>query len=464
MVFAAFTRRVLGVSLLLALALQIPLVSFGVATGGPSIAAAATPEYTRVGEEARQGLRWAVDRAVLASGVPGLSVAFVTDDYRAWRGTSGTHRDGMPLTPSDPLRIGSVTKTFTAAMVLSLVEDGLIDLDAPAAWYLGPIPVLGNATVRQLLNHTSGIGDLYAPVTPILQGDPYRPLSSAEVLGLVGWNRAPGMAYEYSNTNYYLLGLLVEVVTGNGFNEELEQRFGSRFGLTQSRLVHAGEPELPAAWSTAFFTSGAMVSTARDLARWGRALYGGKALSDEMTWATAQFGPGQEYSLGAQQLTVGGRTVPGHTGLLYDTTSLLVYLPAERVSIAIVGTAPKADLHAALVTGVGGPSLLDTILWAAQQPAPEAAPKAAPKPRSDQDSEADTDRESAARKSDAKGSDDARSRQAKTTKGKANAWIAAAAAYEAPYPKASAVRPRTGWTTTPPLDPMSESKLSTVAR
>jgi D-alanyl-D-alanine carboxypeptidase len=458
--FHVFSRRLLGVGLLFALGLQVPLVSIGFATGGPSRAAAATPEYTRVEEATRQELGWAVDRAVLATGVPGLSVAFVTDDYRAWRGTSGTHRDGLPLDAGDPLRIGSVTKTFTAAMVLSLVEDGLVDLDAPAAWYLGPIPVLGNATVRQLLDHTSGIGDLYAPVTPILQGDPYRPLAPAEVLGLVGWNRPPGMAFEYSNTNYYLLGLLVEAVTGNSFNKELEERFASRFGLTGTRLVQAGEAELPAAWSTAFFTSGAMVSTPRDLARWGRAVYGGEALSEEMTWATREFGPGQEYSLGAQRLTLGGRTIPGHTGLLYDTTSLLVYLPDEGVSIAIVGTSPQTDLPAALITGFGGPSILDTILWAAHQP----APKPAPKPRRDQDSEAAAEKESASAKSEAKESEEAPSRQAKTTKGKANAWIAAAAAYEAPYPKASAVRPRTGWITTPPVEPISESKLSTVAR
>ena len=356
---AARARRLVGVSLLAAIALQAPIAAVG-AIGSP--AHAASVASAKIADDDLQQLEAALWRAHQYSGAPGLSVGFLPFDGRQWRNVVGTHRDGTPLAPDDSLRIGSVTKTFTAAIVLALVDEGLLVLHDRVDRHLGPIAVLQQVTVRHLLEHTSGLGDLYGPLEGLLHAEPGRILSPNEVLGSVTSNGAPGLFYAYSNTNYYLLGMLIEAVTGRTFGEELERRYGEPLGLAHTRFVTAEDPALPPAWSTAFGASGAMVSTARDLARWGRALYGGGVLSRHLTHAMTDFESGRDYDIGAQRLILGTRRAYGHTGLLFDTTSMLVYLPHQRVSIAIIATTPTADLGAALVGNYGGPSILEAIL------------------------------------------------------------------------------------------------------
>jgi D-alanyl-D-alanine carboxypeptidase len=348
-------RRALGLSLLVAITAQIPFT--------PATASAAEPPAMASADEGVAAeLRAAVSRARKYSIAPGLSMSVVTADGRQWSGASGKKRSGSWLTPDAPLTIGSVTKTFTAAIVMGLVEEGRVALDAPVNRYLHNARLARGVTVRQLLNHTSGIADLYEPTSARLQGAPNRALSSNDVLGsLPGRTFKAGRGYGYSNTNYYLLGHIIEAVTHRSFNEELAARFGSRLGFQQTRLLTAADTQLPAAWSTAFWTSGAMVSTPTELARWGQALYGGGLLSMKGRARMMDFHNGNRYALGSQLLRIGGRDLPGHSGLLYTTTSLLIHLPAERMTVAIVATAPKTDLEAALTTRYGGASIMEVV-------------------------------------------------------------------------------------------------------
>ena len=170
-----------------------------------------------VSEAESAGLQAAVERARAAFGLTSLAIGVSADARLGWSGASGPPRLGIttPLSGSTPFAIASVTKTFTAAIVLQLVEEGRIDLDAAVNDYLPELTIARGVTVRQLLSHTSGIADLLAPMRERLNAEPSRIWQPAEVLALLGPSTfAPGTSWGYSNTNYIIAGLLVEQVTG----------------------------------------------------------------------------------------------------------------------------------------------------------------------------------------------------------------------------------------------------------
>ena len=344
--------------LITAAILGLVLTTVSLLPGNPASAAAADPIPDDV-----QAALWTALRAARQNSIaPGISMSVLTADGRQWSGSDGWETSGDMLTVDDPMLIGSVTKTFTAAIVFQLADEGRIDINGPTSAYLRNVRLVKGTTVRQLLSHTSGIADLYQPALGVLQGAPDTSLTSNGVLRPIGANYfPPGRGYHYSNTNYYLLGLIIEHVTGQTVEQEIQDRFRASMALEHTRLLTPDDPRLPAAWSTAFWTSGAMVSTPTELARWGQALYTGHVISAAGTRRMLDFTDGDYYGLGAQLLPLGGRTVPGHSGLMYDTTTLLVHLREENLTIAIAANAPNADLEAALTQGYGGPSLLELI-------------------------------------------------------------------------------------------------------
>jgi D-alanyl-D-alanine carboxypeptidase len=267
------------------------------------------------------------------------------------------------MSPASPFTIGSVTKTFTAALVMSLVDEGRVELDAPVNRYLPDVRLVRGVTVRQLLTHTSGIADLYGARKWHLHNRPQVSLSSNAVLNAIGARRfAPGRGYAYSNTNYFLLGHLIEFVTGRTFAEELRDRITAPRGLTNTRLLTGNDPLLPAAWSSGFWTAGAMASTPLELARFGQELFRGRVVSYDSTRRMLNFNYGDRYGHGTQLFRIAGRDLPGHSGLLYTTTTLLVHLPAEPITVVLTAPAPNVDLEAALAGRfAGGASLLDAV-------------------------------------------------------------------------------------------------------
>lgn len=310
-----------------------------------------------------QAALWTALRAARENSIaPGMSMSVLTADGRQWSGADGWETNGDVLSVDDSMLIGSVTKTFTAAIILQLAEEGRLNINERTSAYLHNVRLVKHTTVRQLLGHTSGIADLYQPALGILQGAPDTSLSSNGVLRPIGENYfPPGHGYHYSNTNYYLLGLVIEHVTGRTVEQEIQDRFRAPMALEHTRMLATDDPRLPAAWSTAFWTAGAMVSTPTELARWGQALYTGHIISAADTRRMLDFTDGDYYGLGAQLLPLGHRWEPGHSGLMYDTTTLLVHLREENLTIAIAADAPSADLEAALTQSYGGPSLLELV-------------------------------------------------------------------------------------------------------
>ena len=311
----------------------------------------------------------ALDASVTATDAPGATVAVVRAGELLWTGASGTAPDGSFLAPDSQMVIGSVTKTFVAALVLQLVEEGRLDLDAPLTAYLPDLELTGADTIslRQLLDHTSGLADVFNDATRIgIEEAPFRPWSTTELIASLHepWY-APGENWAYANTNYLLLTLVAERITGFGLEQLLTDRFGAPLGLTGSRLLSPADAEpgpLEPAWTTIFRGSGAMISTAGDLARWGDALYAGSVLLDATRREMLDFNT-FEHGLGVQELTLGGLEGYGHTGLLDTYTTLLWHLPERDTTIALLVSIDDAELGSILTHRAdGAPSLLDLAL------------------------------------------------------------------------------------------------------
>ncbi|MGK3974122.1 serine hydrolase domain-containing protein [Sorangium sp. So ce118] len=251
------------------------------------------------------------------------------------------------------VRIGSNSKAFTAVVVLQLVGEGKVDLDAPIETYL-PDLVRGEGidghdiTVRQLLQHQSGLADydgliLTKGFRPI-QHTYFSPRDLLDTALAEGEQFSPGDQWDYSNTNYTLAGMLIEKVTGRPLNEEITRRIIDRLGLRNTYIPDVGEEgirgchprgyhadgpdqppydatELDPSWGWA---AGQIIATPTDLNRFFLALFGGELLEpaqlEEMRTTVEAPGmwPGAEYGLGlfTTPLSCGG-LVWGHGGDIF---------------------------------------------------------------------------------------------------------------------------------------------------
>ena len=316
---------------------------------------------------ARPELQQALN-GVVRAGAPGI-VALVKDSHGTWRGASGwaNLRTKAAMRPDIHFRIASVTKTFTATVVVQLVGEGKLWLDEPVErWLPGVVPNGGNITVRQLLVHTSGIRDFDDPQglmgpREVIAG----PLSQPPLF-------APGSAWSYSNTNYILLGLIVESVTGSSFAQQLRQRILTPLRLRDTTfersprdvairtpfahgydLVSSSRPRDVTPFK-GHWASGGVVSTVDDLARFYSALLGGRLLRKDLlgrmltTVPTANapndpngpWGPSVRYGLGIRALRMAcGKTAWGHWGGLPGFhTAVLATRNGSRQAIFAVNT------------------------------------------------------------------------------------------------------------------------------
>lgn len=360
----------------------------------PSASPSASVEAPPIGRSARPllGPR-TLDRAALVrvvdafrrrTGSPGLSVAVRWPDGTAWTITSGLAdlATGRPVTAATPFAIGSVTKTFTAALVLRLVGEGRIGLDDPVGPWLPELDLPSGITVRMLLDHTSGLGDpfLEGAVDRELLADRSAVWTAERFLAALPKPRfAPGRGWAYSNANYVVLGLLVERLTGRPYAALLRSTFFEPLGLSTAvvqpgparavapahgyRLVKSGgglrRTDLSDGSPTAPFTSvvtaagpaGNVAIGAPDLARWGAALYGGDVLRPDLLAAmiedasrTAPLRPRVPYGLGVQVVEIAGQPTYGHSGRLLGARAVLRYLARSGITVAVLSNQSRSDL------------------------------------------------------------------------------------------------------------------------
>ncbi|MGX1884841.1 serine hydrolase domain-containing protein [Streptomyces sp. NPDC055287] len=277
------------------------------------------------------------------------ALARVAGTDGSWRGSSGVHDLG-PGRPADPharFRAGSVTKVFTAALVLQLASERKVDLDRSARTYLPEhIPAqYGDVTVRQLLNHTSGLP------SPIFEGKTVEEwyanrfrvhTPEAMIASAVAQDALfpAGERQHYSNIGYTVAGLLIEKVTGRSYEEEVTRRIIRPLGLRGTSLpgtdprIHGphnrGYQTMRTAdgrtvlrdvsvWSpTDGWAAGDIISTTADLERFTHTLFGGKVvrgplLEEMFTLPRLEEGEAA-YSVGLTSWKLGGRQVWGKTG------------------------------------------------------------------------------------------------------------------------------------------------------
>ncbi len=322
--------------------------------------------FTDLPAESGAELQRAVDRARQRLGLMALTVGLAVDGRTYWAGASGVAMDGKTALDGDsPFAIASITKTFTAALVMQLVERGRLSLDQEVAPLLPNVGVPRGVTVRHLLAHTSGIADLLAPMRAPMEKRPSRRFSGEEVIARLGnpWF-APGASYGYSNSNYVLLGMILERAYGQPYEDVLRRHLLRPLHLDETGvLLTRGAPALMTrSWATAFGTSGNMYSSASDLLEWGTALYGGRVLDADTLQDMVAFNR-EDYGLGTELIHLRKRTGVGHTGLLRGYTSMMVHLPRERITLVVIGAWQGFDpRYATLYDDKKAPSILDVAL------------------------------------------------------------------------------------------------------
>ncbi len=328
----------------------------------PDASLPATPAAEVAAPDARYGP--ALEAARTAAGAHGIAFAAVRDGVVLWSGSAGRNRDATtPLGPDDALVIGSVTKTFVAAAILQLVDEGRIGLDDKLATHLPAMAsVAQGVTIRQLLDHTSGLADVFNDTTRRgLEEHPEVAWTPAQVLATIHapWYK-PGDGWAYANTNYFLLGLVIERLSGASLSDELSRRFMRPLALDHTRVLTGDDDgPLTPAWATIFWASGAMSASAGDLARWGDALFGDQLLRAPTRHAMTELNH-HDYGFGVQRIELPGAVGYGHTGLLNTYTTLLVYLPESNVTLSLLVNRSHVDLGGMLNAKPGsGPSLLE---------------------------------------------------------------------------------------------------------
>lgn len=286
----AFLRGVATVAIGLAAA---PTASIAAADSPPRLSAEAP---TRC-EALIAGLD-AMASAALADGVPGLVVGVAGPEGTAIVRAYGMAdlEAGSPMSEASVFRIASLTKSFTAAAILRLAADGRLDLDDRASARMPAYPWLGNITVRQLLAHTSGLSDYAGALDTTAKAQSHTLEEMASRIEHLDGRQAfaPGSAWAYSNSNYVMLGLVIEAVTGRPYTEYLQQEVIARAGLTATTIddLQAIVPHRVRGYSLGIRTpftlrnadwihpstpgpAGALRSTARDILAWNRALFSG---------------------------------------------------------------------------------------------------------------------------------------------------------------------------------------------
>ena len=341
--------------------------------------------------------------------IGGISVAINVDGLAIWQGATGFAArnvdaqnnllpGGTPFTVDTLSRIYSVTKTFTAALVLELAKEGAFSLDEPVSKYLPLINAVNpglnpNVTIHQLLAHESGYSDYTDEVDlqVAVAYDPTHIWTPYEMLSFVHQIAAPGAERRYSSTNYILLGAIIEAATGKSAEQHFRERFFNPLHLSSMYLAGresignrgnlaaphdnisvfnpvfsaTGQPTFPDTTTnisrfpmdgivSLAFTGGAIVSNVADEARWGNALFGGRATSqatiDTMVNSILpvpdEDGDYLGYGVFRTTRISETDTFIGHNGMAVGYKSIMFYQPERKMTIAVLTNFYGADPYA----------------------------------------------------------------------------------------------------------------------
>jgi D-alanyl-D-alanine carboxypeptidase len=321
-------------------------------------------------------LQQTLDETITHLGIPGAVFAVQLNNGSRWVGASGIseREQQAPMQPQDQFRIGSITKTFVATLILLLREDGKVKLtDTVKAWLPDlKVPNDDTITIKHLLNMTSGVfsylsdpnffgayytnpGQTYTPEQLVNVALPHSPVFP------------PGQAYNYSNTNYILLGLIAEKAAGMPLPEQIQKRILDK--LHMQRTAFPSTPAFPGHFThgytsamypdgsidpatildfseaspTAAWAAGAMVSNATDLLTWIIATVQGTLLSPQSQRLRRQGVVGELgevgdlcYGLGLMEAAFGSEKIIGHGGAIIGYKGSMVYWPEQKAYTVVL--------------------------------------------------------------------------------------------------------------------------------
>ena len=308
---------------------------------------------------------------------PGAAV-IVTDDgkvvYKAGRGLADIERKAA-IGPDTVFRMGSITKQFSAAIVLQLAAEGKLSLDDPLSKFLPDYPRPGaDATVAQLLNHTVGVQS-YTAIPGFMAGEaPAKAVTTDQLIAMfkdMPSPSRPGEKFEYNNSGYVLVGAVIEKVTGMPWHQAVEERIARPLGL---KSVRYGVLESETASMATGYTrrdgkvaparpihmsiphaAGALIGTVEDLAKWNAALHGGKVIpaawhAKMVTPTRLPDGTVEQYGFGIANRDVRGRKAVGHGGGIFGFSTDSIYLPEEDVFVAVFTNSDEPQTDPGMVT------------------------------------------------------------------------------------------------------------------
>jgi len=350
------------------------LISFFLFLGLVSIAYANPTNVQKLHRQIQQQIRQ--DRHIYKIGAIAISyeLPHSNDVYSNYSGTTQLHGKN-PIGPNNLFQVGSITKSFIAATILQLEQEGKLKITDSIGKYLSRYPKWHKITIRELLNHTSGIYDYTAlpqfdHVTT--KHNDYKQWTSREIVASVYHHKLyfqPGQGFRYSNTNYILLGMLIHEITRRTVKYELERRFleQDKLDLTSSYYLPGKYPQSVSAWLVdGYFlnknethinmswagSAGALVSNSIDVVRWTKQLFTGRVLQPKQLrqLKTVVSVPGGQplprssiqfsYGLGIKRIYKSGiGFIWYHPGATTGYTAIMVWAPKKQIALAVTTNA-----------------------------------------------------------------------------------------------------------------------------
>ena len=361
---------------------------------GSSSAAPGSGQTTSVPADTAAAFQKAIDDTRAAGNLPGV-IARVISPAGTWTGTSGVRAAGGddPIQAADHTRIGSLTKTMTATLLLQVVQEGRVSLDDRIDRFVPDAPN-GSATLRQVADMTSGIPSYTASESFDRKffADPesvWTPTELVDTAKALPPSFPPGQGWEYSNTNYVLLGLVIEKVLAKPIGEVFADRIFTPLGMDESSwpggsveipdphldgLTDQGQPDGQTVdstrWNPSFAsTAGAVISTVDDLQTWGEALFTGQGVLNPPTQQLRRdsilTSPPLNTATSGYGIGIGNRDgwwghdgdFPGYNTSLFhnydsDTTIIIVINTDDAMTVDGKSTTPVSAVQAGLIAAL----------------------------------------------------------------------------------------------------------------
>ena len=359
------------------------------------VSAGAAAQTTTLPADLTAKIDAAVADALKSTGAPSASIAVVKDGQLAYAHAYGLASVETKTAATAAMRysIGSVSKQFAASAILLLAEEGKLSLDDKVEKFVPGLTRGGDVTLRQLLSMTSGYQD-YWPQDYVMPGM-LKPVTPDEIVSRwakIPLDFEPGTQWQYSNTNYVIIGLVVQKVSGQPLFDFLQQRIFSKLGMTTiqnideaalgpsdaaryTRVATAPVRPAPKEGRGWIFAAGELAMTASDLAKWDISLIQQSVLKAESyraleTETLLASGAGTSYGLGVSVRMAGGHRLIVHTGEVSGFTAYNGVYPDDKIAVVVL-----VNLDASGASGIAANKISQLLLAPPSEQAPLAQAK-----------------------------------------------------------------------------------------